>query len=209
MATKIKKSYDLTAKDRKDGRITQEEKEARALDKRDAPIIFGEEVVSAPLWRRIIAYLIDFCACFGGTAIMISAALGENVTTLSRLIYLFSAIMLQLLLFGITPTDYWPGQTLGRKAMGIYLRRLDDKKSLGTMKNFLRDYIYSMLAFILTIPAETVFLLIQLMTKTFEDADNLQSVKIGQHHFILPRDRYFKVEAVYLPKKAKDDTATA
>jgi|GEM_PF-3067863 len=205
MATKRKKAYDLTAKERVEGRPSKDVEKEKDLEKKDRPIYDIEGVVAAPIWRRLIALVIDGVLSYGASYFMLISANLPDTPTMTRFLMLLSALAIQLWFFGLIPGEYMPGQTLGRKLMGIYVRRVEDKKPLGILKSLLREYVYNLLGIILTTPFEIISIIMQMVTnkKDTETEQTLQDLPLANVKLMLPRDTIFKTEAIYVPKDKK------
>ena len=206
MATKVKKRYDLTSKQKTSGDDhSSNNKNDKNVEKKDLPIGVNEPVLQAPLWRRLGAFLVDVAASLGMTYLMLTTAGQAEVPTWTRVLYIVSAVAFQLLFFGITPTEYYPGQTLGRRFFRLYVRDAATKKPLSFTKGFLRDFVYGILAGPLTIIFELGSVLFDVLgVKKANTNTTYQKFTWLNKEYALPRDEIFKDEVIFIPKKPKN-----
>ena len=195
MATRVKKDISKTTKEINNELVNDNnsEKENR---------IIAPDGVAAPIYRRLVAYIIDIILSLGSSFLFLITANSEEFAGSGlRWLYLASIVLAQVWFFGILPTDTMLGQTPGRKLMRIFVRRVVDKEPLNMSRSLLKEYVYGVFGCLFTIPFEIISLVLQLKNKKPEKSTNLQALPVEGKYLILPRDTIFKTEEVYLPKE--------
>ncbi|MGL5041612.1 MAG: RDD family protein [Culicoidibacterales bacterium] len=194
MATKVKKSYKVENK-----RAVEAEKKRQNDKTIKYPI--AEDGIAAPMWRRLVAYLIDAIISLALTAMFVYSAATSEMEPWYNFLFMLSGFLSQVWLFMILPMEYTKGQTLGRKAMKLYVREIPTKFPLTWWKSFSRDYLYGILAIAVAIPFEIIYSIYQYATQKQAKEQTLQMLDYKPKQLILARDLIFNSEVVYLPKK--------
>jgi hypothetical protein len=200
MATKVKKSYGPT--DRKKGSESDSKTNDKneKLAKRELPIHPNGTVLPAPLWRRAVSYLIDATLGLGTSMLMLNAASAPQTEMGMKLWLLISAFIFNLWIYGFLPGEFTVGQTPGQKLLRLYVRQVNNKKTLGIWRSMVRGYFYGLIGAPMTIPFELFHLCIQYVMGKKGEHKTLQNLPISQKALVLPRDLLFKAEVIYVPK---------
>jgi len=200
MATKVRKAYGQKGKKTETAETKPMTKQERRMMKKEQPLYPNRTVVAAPVWRRLLAYIVDATLSVSTSWLMLQGSAIPDMEYVTRIWMLLSGLVIQLWIFGFLPSEYTLGQTLGQKIFGVYVRQVGNKKVLGLWKSMVRGYFYGVLAFPLTIPFELFALMGQLLMRQDTTAQQLQHLPITKKGLTLPRDFLFNVEVFYVPK---------
>lgn len=202
MATKVKKGYGLSQKEQE---LRQEAlKQDAQNDKQDKKArLLGAGGSNAPIWRRLVAYLIDLALSYGATGLFVVSSIAPDIPMTNRWLLLASAIITQLWFFGIFPGEYTPGQTIGCKMTRIYVRHTKTHRTIGVWKMFFKTYLYGVLGLVLTGPFTLVSLVYQVFVTSKSSVRTTQMLAVKAYNLVLPHDMLFRTEVVYVPQKGK------
>ncbi|GBU10734.1 hypothetical protein AwErysi_03500 [Erysipelotrichaceae bacterium] len=193
MAMKTRKTYEYK------GKVLAEAEKGKPKDK-NAKVPIAEAGINAPIVRRVAANAVDLVLALVATGFFLLAAGVPEVTLTYRFLYLASIVVTQIWLFGLIPTEYWKGQTIGRKIFRLYGRNVQTHLPLSFYQSILRDYIYGVLAGVITIPFEIGHFIFEYLRMKTEVEMTTQMIPCKKTGMILVKDRIFKSEIVYLPK---------
>jgi len=200
MATKVKKSYGPKAKKQIRADDMKTGAQDKSISKRDLPLHRDGIVLPAPLWRRVLSYIIDATLGLGSSMLMLYSSSIPGTEMMTQMWLLISAFVINLWIYGLLPGEYSVGQTPGQKLLRLYVRRIDNKKTLGIWRSMLRGYFYGLIGAPITIPFELFNVFIQYVTGKKGEPKILQNIPVTDKALTLPRDLLFKAEVIYVPK---------
>ncbi len=137
----------------------------------------------APIWKRIVAYVIDLCiyAPIAFIFILFSRLYAYEGDARKGIFMMVCLLTVSVMLFSYIPKK-WNGQTIGKKILGIKIESTSDTTEMSYWRYFLREYFAKIsVGFLVILMTIMYFIFVSVgnrkITKTFM-LDQLFSIRV-------------------------------